>query len=165
MNQRNNEILSGVAADTLEQLAFLFSFPGDGRSETDLDSALAARVLFTGPFSGALLIIVSDPVLSELTSNMLGVDSEQETTADQKDDALKETINVICGNLLPAVAGKESVFDMDAPKIIRDPEEIKAAVEKYNGEPPTSTAMLDIDGELCGLYLFGDARQIDRSLE
>jgi chemotaxis protein CheY-P-specific phosphatase CheC len=155
MNRQNNEILSRVVAETLEQLAFLFSFPADGEAETAIDSGVAARVLFAGPFSGALVIIVSSQVLSELTANMLGVDGEDETTSEQKDDALKETINVICGNLLPAIAGKQAVFDIDAPEIITEDEEIKGAVETHEGLPPTSEVILEIDGEPCRVCLFG----------
>jgi CheY-specific phosphatase CheX len=158
MNEQNNEILSRVVTETLEQLAFLFSFPDDGQAKVDLDSAVAARVLFTGPFSGALVITVSAQVLSELTANMLGVECEEETTSEQKDDALKETVNVICGNLLPAIAGKRAVFDINVPKIITEGEKIKEAIEKHDGLPPTSMVTLDIDGEQCSLYLFGDVQ-------
>jgi chemotaxis protein CheY-P-specific phosphatase CheC len=158
MNKQNSEILSRVAVDTLEQLAFLFSFPDDEQVKTDVDSAVAAHVSFSGPFSGALVITVSPQVLIELTANMLGVDCEEGTTSDQKDDALKEMINVICGNLLPAIAGKKAVFDIDVPKIISEYEEIKEATERYDGLPPTSMVILDIDGEQCGLYLFGDVQ-------
>lgn len=164
MNERNNKILTSVATETLEQLAFLFSFPDDGQSEKDFDSSVAARVLFTGPFSGALVMTISVQVLSELTSNMLGVESEQETTSEQNNDALKEAINVICGNLLPAIAGKKAVFDINEPRVIGEPEEIKAAIEKYNGHPPASIAMLDIDGEKCALYLFGDIQEGEKSM-
>ena len=157
MSDQNNEILARVATNTLEQLAFLFSFPDDGQVEPDVESAVAARVLFSGPFRGALVITVSAQVLSELTANMLGVDSEDETTTEQRDDALKETINVICGNLLPAVAGRQAVFDIDAPEIITEREAIKEAVEKYDGLPLTSKVNLDIDGEPCRLYLFGES--------
>ena len=156
MNEQIKETLSRVAAETLEQLAFLFSFPEDEPGNTDFDSAVAARVLFTGLFSGALVITVSAQVLSELTANMLGVDCEEETTLGQKDDALKETINVICGNLLPPIAGKQAVFDIGSPEIIKGGEAIKEATEKYNGRSPTSMVKLDIDGEQCFLYLFGD---------
>ena len=158
MNEQNNEILSRVVAETLEQLAFLLSFPYDGQAKEELDSSVAARVLFTGPFSGAIVIAVSAKVLSELTANMLGVDCEEETTSDQKEDALKETVNVICGNLLPVIAGKRAVFDIDVPKIITEGEKIKEAIEKYDGLPPASKVTLDIDGAQFSLYLFRDVQ-------
>lgn len=156
MNEHNNEILSRVASETLEQLTFLFSFPADEKIKTELDSVAVARVMFTGPFSGALVITVSAQVLSELTANMLGVDCEEVTTSHQKDDALKESINVICGNLLPAIAGRQAIFDIGSPEIITGSEAIKEATEEYAGCPPTSIVSLDIDGEQCTLYLFGN---------
>jgi len=157
MNEQVKEILSRVAVETLEQLAYIFSFPEDGPGETDYDSAMAASVSFAGPFAGGLVMAVSPQVVFELAANMLGVDYE-ETTLDQQYDALKESMNVICGNLLPAIAGKQAVFDIGSPEIITGGEAIKEATEKYNGRSPTSMVRLDIDGEQCALFLFGDIR-------
>ena len=33
-------------------------------------------------------------------------------------DAFGELTNVICGNVLPLVAGPEAVFDLDAPEVV-----------------------------------------------
>ncbi len=86
--------------------------------EITYDSAVAASVSFAGPFSGNLIMVVSGQILPELTGNMLGVDDNAETTLEQRHDALKELINVICGNLLPTIAGKHSIFNVNAPVIL-----------------------------------------------
>jgi chemotaxis protein CheY-P-specific phosphatase CheC len=156
MSEQVKELLSRVAGETLEKLAFMFSFPEDERGGMILDSAVAATVSFTGPFSGTLVMTVSNQLLPELAANMLGVDDE-ETTLDQQHDALKETINIICGNLLPAVAGEEAVFNIDAPLIIAEVESIKEAIKKYSNKP-ASIAKLNIDESECDLFLFVDGR-------
>lgn len=156
MNEQIKEILSRVAVETLEQLAFIFSFPEDGPVEIDYDSVMAVSVSFTGPFTGGLVMTASPQVLLELAVNMLGVDDDEVPTLDQQYDALKEAMNIICGNLLPAIAGKQAVFDIGSPEIITGGEAIKEATEKYNGRSPTSMVRLDLDGEQCTLYLFGD---------
>ena len=64
---------------------------------------------------------VTQQTAQELTENMLGLDEgEAEISSDDQADALKETINVICGNLLPAIAGKDAVFDIQPPEILAD---------------------------------------------
>lgn len=152
MSEQLKEILSIVARDTLEKLSFMFSFPEDERCGMILDSVVAATILFSGPFSGTLVMTVSNQLLPELAANMLGVDDE-ETTLDQQHDALKETINIICGNLLPAIAGKEVVFNIDAPVIISGVEAIKNAIEDH-GNKPVSIVKLNIEESECDLFLF-----------
>ena len=152
MSEQLKEILSIVAGETLEKLAFMFSFPEDERGTMILDSAVAATISFAGPFSGTLVMTVSNQLLPELAANMLGVDDE-ETTLDQQHDALKETINIICGNLLPAIAGKEVVFNIDAPVIIAGVEAIKKAIEDHDNKP-ASIVKLNIEESECDLFLF-----------
>ena len=158
MNEQAIEILTRVAGETLEQLAFIFSFPEEERDTLEDDSLVATSVSFAGPFSGTLVMTISAQILQELTANMLGMDDEEEIALDQQHDALKETINVICGNLLPAIAGKKAVFDLDAPKIIDEAEAIKKAAKTNDGRAPTAIVRLDIDDEPCDLFLFGDIK-------
>ncbi len=165
MNEKLNDILSRVAVESLEKLAFIFSFPEEDNGDMDYDSAAAAGVSFTGPFSGSLIITISRQVLVELTSNMLGVNDGQETTPDQQEDALKETINIICGNLLPFIAGEQAVFNIDTPEIIAGADAIKNAVTDSDGRKPASSVKLDIDDEQCALFLFGDIQVVGGLVE
>ena len=89
-------------------------------SELDPEQAAAAfhsavSVHFRGPVRGTLLVAISGNILPTLASNMLG---EEESPSDwQQKDALKELANVICGNLLPQIAGPRAVFDLGEPQI------------------------------------------------
>lgn len=156
MAESIDQILSRVAAKSLEKLAFIFSFPTAEDDDFVYESAVAASVHFNGKFSGRLIIITEPQILVELTSNMLGIDDDEETTRDQQEDALKETINIICGNLLPELAGEAEVFHIDSPEIIAGTEEITSAIAGGNGQKPVSEVKLSIDDEKCALYLFGD---------
>jgi CheY-specific phosphatase CheX len=118
MKTQLDRTLAQVASETLEQLAFLFSFPEDGGgAASDGEPTVRVRVAFFGPFSGLLQMELSEACLNELSANMLGIE-EEDTTEAQRIDAVKETINVICGNLLPAVAGRTALFNLDAPEIV-----------------------------------------------
>jgi len=150
MNDQLKEILYQVAAETLEKLAFIFAFPEDKRADIDFDSTVAASVSFAGPFSGILVLILSEETLPELAGNMLGI--EEEIPLSQQHDALQELLNVICGNLLPAIAGRQEIFNIDVPIIVAKGEN----TEFSNGRNPTSLAKLELENGQVDLLLFID---------
>ena len=118
MNERLNAALGDTARETFEQLAFLLPPTGDDAPAPA--PARTVRVAFRGPFNGELLITLSEPALPPLAANMLGVDDPVETTAAERDDAFRELANVVCGNLLPRIAGRAPVFEVGAPCILTD---------------------------------------------
>lgn len=142
--------LTRTAVETLEQLAFVFAFPETGIDSTRADSALAAAISFSGPFSGTLVMRVSSDVLQELAANMLGVE-EEETRATEQQDALKEVLNVLCGNLLPVVAGKQAVFDLDPPEIFSEGSSMGRGCSA-----PACRVQLAVEEGRCDLTLFLD---------
>jgi len=73
----------------------------------------AVYVEFEGPFSGRLVIKAYGGLLSVLAANMLG--ESDAPSQEQQHDALGEVANVICGNLLPSIAGSAEVFDLGTP--------------------------------------------------
>ena len=115
-----DKIIISTAVETMEKLAFLFSFPDKERMDAFPGPAIAARVGFNGLFSGSLALRMSSSVLAELALNMLGLDDEEETNQELHLDAFKEMLNVICGNLLPALVGQEAEFSIEVPQIIAD---------------------------------------------
>jgi chemotaxis protein CheX len=104
-----------AATSTFEQLGFLFADYEleNFQAEAPLDAT--ARVVFKGPMPGALEVQLTRSLLSELTQNMLG----EEEASDEAvwADALGEVANVICGNILPQIAGPTAVFDLESPQV------------------------------------------------
>jgi CheY-specific phosphatase CheX len=89
-------------------------------------------------------------MLPAIASNMLGLD-EGDTTPppEQQRDALKELTSVVCGNLLPRMAGTQAVFKIEAPQIV-EPQ----AVEKTGGQGPLARARLILDEGRAEFALF-----------
>jgi CheY-specific phosphatase CheX len=145
MNDAIQRTLYRVAESVLEQLAFIFSFPEEDRAPLDGPDALGARVAFAGPFSGSLHLRIGRDIGPELAGNMLGVDAE-ETTPEQRDDAVRELINVVCGNLLPAIAGKRAVFNVEPPVIL-------GPAESEPDDPPLAEARLSLEEGECDIRL------------
>jgi hypothetical protein len=133
MNDTLEPALREVAEETLQSLAFLFPLEPETEVEVDQTGETAtARVSYTGPRSGCLLVTVPRSMLPSLTANMLGLPEAQVLAAGQEVDALKELANVICGNLLPAVAGREAVFRISAPEVLEAGER---DLDPAHGEP------------------------------
>ena len=144
------ETLTQVAVDTLEQLAFMFAYAAEAEQDPTVATDLAADVAFSGPLNGGLMIATTESVLRELTVNMLGLDDEEDTSLEQRQDALRETINIICGNLLPLLADAKAVFDIGHPQV-GGPQERQSA---WNREMKQIVSVLDVDDERCSLILF-----------
>jgi len=154
MNQEHSDLLMEIAAQTLEQLAFIFSFPDD----TDPDAiweeaATGCHVEFSGPSQGALLLLISNAAMPELTSNMLGMDEDEVPPEDQQHDALREALNVICGNLLPRIGGTEAVYDIQPPEIL-DAGAARLLLDQIKTDQRDyASALLSLDDGGCQLYM------------
>jgi CheY-specific phosphatase CheX len=144
MTQKVDDILSQVVEETLSQLAFVF--PEDFGYDEPNDALLEITgvVEFSGPFSGSLIMETSASILTEMTANMLG-SNPSEASEDEKADALKEILNVICGNLLPKIGGTSAVFDIGPPRVTADAEP--------KGQE-AGVAHLILEGGLCRAKLF-----------
>jgi CheY-specific phosphatase CheX len=125
-----DQLLRQATEQTFEALAFMF--PSEPM-QSPPEPTMAAEVAFTGPQAGCLRLTIPRRLAAPLAGNMLGLEDEQ-PTPEQQADALGEMANVICGNLLPALAGDDAVFDVLAPKVLDD----KAA------EPPNPAARTSI---------------------
>lgn len=108
-----------AAASTFELLGFLIPDEEVVPEQEGLPLDAACRVRFRGPISGALEVEVSGPVLAEFAGNMLGSDGPPSREVELA--ALGEAANVICGNVLPAIAGNRAVFDLSAPETSTKP--------------------------------------------
>ena len=155
MNEKIGKILEKIVTETFEGLAFMFGFPEEDENAGAGESMIVTRVGFQGPFSGRMIMAVTQQTVEELTANMLGLDDGEAeiSTADQA-DALKETINVVCGNLLPAIGGKEAVFDIHSPEILFD----QTSLESMPDEGLVAGVKLSIDDEPCRLSLYIDGQ-------
>ena len=107
-----------AATSTFESLALLFAEASPSGAQADAPLTHAVRVTFAGPCTGLLDVAVSDDVAVALAANMLGLDPETvRADAGVRHDAVGELANVVCGNVLPLVAGREAVFHLAAPAV------------------------------------------------
>jgi CheY-specific phosphatase CheX len=107
------ETLRATSVGVLEDLCFVCPDPAPDPTPASA-SALTVEVAFEGPMAGKVSLRFLDLPREDIAAAMLGdVDgglSEAETR-----DALGEVANVICGQLLPRIAGADAVFDLRPP--------------------------------------------------
>jgi len=118
LNEEQLEIVSEVFCDVIEKMAFMF---GENVAATDLPMSsqryFLAQMSFDGEREGVLCMAVPVEMCIEVAANVLGVDPDDDFAQDESCDALKEVLNVTCGNLLTALAGEEPVFNLHPPEV------------------------------------------------
>jgi len=120
MSKKMEKALHKAAILTFEELGFLFAMDDQyGEQEEGPSPAgeanISASVRFHGPLSGMLVVTASPDLLPAVAANMLG--EEEIPSLAQQYDSLGEISNVICGNVLPAIAGTDKVFHIAAPVV------------------------------------------------
>lgn len=147
--------LSQTTAATFEDLALLF--PDAELSAEQHAAALDVTVSvdFRGPLTGRLVLRASHGVLPAIAANMLGEDESRQAPLQR--DALGELANVICGNVLPAIAGAEAVFHLAAPRVHSASEALSR-----DEDAPKAHAMFGIENGRVEslLFLFGDVTAV-----
>lgn len=152
MDSKLCETLANVTEETLMSLAFLFTAMDD-EAGGEPGPRVCVQVAFTGPFDGALFLEAPADMLPELAANMLGMDDMSETPCvEHQHDAMKELINVVCGNLLPEIGGAEAVFNVAAPALQTG----QGVPETHNDLPPAATADVMLDYGMVHATLFVD---------
>ncbi len=151
MSSTTVQSLSRATTATFEELALLFPEHELSPEQAAAPLDVAVSVEFRGPLRGRLVLRASSTILSSIAANMLGDDASRERPLQR--DALGEIANVICGNVLPAIAGVEAVFHLAAPYVHEGVE-----VVSRDNDAPSASVMVGVeDGRAeAVLYLFGD---------
>jgi len=148
MSKELEQILTLTAEAVFEALAFLIPMPEE--EEAPFSPTVAAQVAFSGPFDGALTMAAESSMLPALAANMLGTEEGIVPSQDQQEDAFKELLNVLCGNLLPVLAGRQSVFKVHAPQLLSG----GVLPETAEGRGPVWTTSMCVDAGRVRLALF-----------
>jgi CheY-specific phosphatase CheX len=140
MTSTTRSPLLAAATTTFESLALLLPSADLTSAEAAGAQAYGVCVRFSGPLCGYLALRVTDDVARAFVENMLGVD---DADAPLVRDALGEVANVVCGNLLPGLAGREAVFHLSAPEPL---DAADASWASASAAAPALATSLGVDG-------------------
>lgn len=123
------QLLLRSLLDIFERFGFMFGeMPDESPVPPPSDVPyLNASITFIGEL-GAGSIVLAAPVslCDELAANVLGLDVSDVVPA-MRDDAIKEILNVTCGEFLESSYGKSPVFDLTVPQMKQTTSEELAA--------------------------------------
>lgn len=142
----NLEDIQEIAINTFEVTCFMFPM-----EEWEIDENLEppcyttrAIVEFDGAVSGGMVINPSEMLLSSLAENMLGTD---DASVEEREGALCEIANIICGNAAPLFAKNDKICVIKPPQII-------------GKETDTNSYFKDMSCEIINVYLDEGVAQI-----
>ncbi len=112
--------LTEIFCRVLEEFAFLFAEPVENEEITSAPGpGFTAKMTFSGPITGQITLFVPESLIYVIAANALGVEPEDTQRAVLAQDALKELLNITCGQLLTALAGETPVFHLSVPVVSR----------------------------------------------
>ena len=127
MNQSWSGALGRAVREVFESLCFML--PAHPRLSTPpaAPSRLVVAVSFSGAGSGVLQLAVPEGMVAAIAAAMLGEDGHLEL--EEQYLAVCELCNIVCGNVLPFIAGERAVFDLAPPRVLlaRDADWVGAA--------------------------------------
>ncbi len=106
--------LASATTSIFEGLALVCGDLAIDRDRAAEPLAGGVSVEFTGPLRGALVLRVTAGALDAAAANMLAVAGPPAEAL--RRDALGEVANVICGTLLPVLAGARAEFSLGGPR-------------------------------------------------
>lgn len=116
--ETRRQVLFETTQHVLENAAFLFAAPEFGSQQANpvRPAKMAATVEFGGPWQGCLHLCLTQGLAEQAATNMLAADDENPDVLARAQAAVNELANIVCGHILPLLAGSESEFHILAPE-------------------------------------------------
>jgi hypothetical protein len=133
--------LTTVLSDVLGDLAFMIA--DDEAAEPATGRVwLRGEIAYHGPDSGSLRLWSTRSFASRLAANLLGLEPEDGSAQVGAEDAVREFMNVFCGQLVTAWYGRGPVFNLSIAEVTEqvEPPDIEAVDER-------SRVQLSVEGE------------------
>lgn len=111
------QTLTTIFSDVLANLAFMFT--DDEPTDSPIgETWLETTIAYYGPATGTLRFRCTRSFTVLLAANLLGIDVDDDGAARQGDDAVKEFMNIVCGQFVTARYGCSDVYNLSIPRII-----------------------------------------------
>lgn len=135
-NDMPNELKEKIyesAVRAFEMMCYMFPLDEDEIGEDDpcLDAGcMTSLVTFDGASDGGMVIRADEDLVDAIAANMLGSD---DASPEQKQGALCEIANIICGNVIPDFSDGDKISYIRPPRVAsedEDPHELFRGMEK-----------------------------------
>ena len=117
MKKETMDKLHETVISILERFAFMFAEAPEGKTDEWHGEYFHATITFDGPGKGAVSITAPAPLCKEIAANVLGELDADEIAPEIAADAVKELLNVICGELVAELYGTKEVINLSVPSL------------------------------------------------
>jgi len=118
MPSKPEENLAQALESVINTMASLPLEIVDPRDLPDMEAPLVhAHINFTGESSGEIGLLFDPPLASLLAARILGLEDKDQLLDDMIEDAVKELLNVVCGQFLTMSFGETPVFSLTVPHV------------------------------------------------
>ena len=117
MSTTTQNAVERVFPDVLRTAAYSFGEACDKTELTYPEAGLFGRIQFSGHSTGKVFMAAPKALAAELAANALGLDAGDPEASVHAEDAYRELLNMVCGNLLTTWSGAEPVFDLCPPEV------------------------------------------------
>lgn len=129
------EQIKEIAFETFETTCYMFPMEEWELEESDElekpDGSIRAIVEFDGAAEGGMVISTTSHLLDAIAANMLGV---EEASQEEKEGALGEIANIVCGNTVPSFAHNNEICYIRPPRIAEASENFDEIFEGRSSE-------------------------------
>lgn len=115
IQNQTTETLRTILSNVLADLAFMFTEDQEEAGGTTADVWLETEIGYRGPCRGTLRFHCTREFSIQLAANLLGLSPDDPQAESGADDAVREFMNIVCGQLITALHGTEAVFDLTIP--------------------------------------------------
>lgn len=118
MNQINPDRLAELVTQALERTCFMVSDPSDeaAAAEHGHDFCHCARIAYTGPSAGHVLVAASEGFIEELACSLLGCEPDEIDPEVEGRDAIKELANIMGGSVILELGGDNCEYRLGLPE-------------------------------------------------
>jgi CheY-specific phosphatase CheX len=121
MQDQKTATLKTIFSDVLADLAFMFT-DDEAMTPSPDEQWLETTIRYVGHVGGTLQFRCTSAFSRHLAANLLGTGDPDGITQTQAADAVKEFMNILCGQLVTAFHGTEDVFNLTIPEVWELPE-------------------------------------------
>lgn len=108
--------ISRVLSEVLGDLAFMVA-ENDDVELMPGTVWLEGEITYEGPARGTLRMWCTRDFATRLAANLLGMEPDDGSAQIGGEDAVREFMNVLCGQVITAWYGHEAVFDLSIPTV------------------------------------------------
>ena len=115
----HRDVINKIFSEVMEKLALMFCAPIENEDfPVEKEGYIQARMYFSSDKAyGMLSMTLPDEDYYEIAASFLNIESTNNVDEDEAIDALKEVLNITCGQILGAIEDSALLYELTVPEV------------------------------------------------